>query len=141
MNKERVLQVALAIEKGIEFNSHPVAFDMGTWFTSSDSYPSACGTSACIAGHVALLGRGQVYPLGLTPTDWLSLDHPRTYGKEWLDLTENQAEYLFTSDRALDAKPSAEIAVQVLRHLAETGEVRWDKFLPDEDESTWEPAE
>lgn len=65
MNTELLLKVKAAIL------AEPAKFDMEDWFAKSDESP--CGTTACIAGHAAVMHRGIQR---LSAYNWAWLDTP-----------------------------------------------------------------
>jgi len=141
MNRENILAVADAIEK----HSIPdLGFNMGWLISASDgrSYKAdrsgkGCGTVACIAGHAYALQHGVMR----LPAEQHHFDQQA----DWLGLSKSEARELFFAgsvceiQRAADGgwvDAKAELttitpsqAVSVLRHLAETGEVDWDRAL------------
>lgn len=83
--------------------------------------PYKCNTVACIAGHAALLEAAETR---LKP----SLDIEDT-ARNWLGLTEDQADDLFMPSHLPDGKHyedvTSKIAVRVCEHFRDTGEVNW----------------
>ena len=86
-----------------------------------------CGTPACVAGHaLALAGRWEEADGG---SEGFAL--PFGVAMDWLGLDDVAAERLFVSypwGRFDDA--TRQDAAATLRHLAETGEVRWKSATP-----------
>ena len=120
MNKENILRVANAIEKG-ELVKRGIGFNMALWCKHRvgwfsdipDMTGHDCGTVACIGATAGII-------FGLED------DEPRLLKK--LGLRSDQRDKLFLP--AIDeVGPWCDIttarAVAVLRHLAETGEVDW----------------
>lgn len=120
MDKERILHLADVIEKG----SDQLGFNMAfyEYLTSNpdlDMSGHKCGTVACIAGWAV----HTFPPDDRYATAW-------TAARDQLGLTTFQADQLF--EPSVDAayeKATPEIAAKVLRHLAETGEVEWERFV------------
>lgn len=127
MNRENILAVADAIEK----HSIPdLGFNMVDYLATSEQLKSweaedhsghNCGTTGCIAGWAVAVEEG-------------GLPEKRAGYKFF----EQAADFLGLSDRTsnhlfLDYPSSSLVkpkhAVSVLRHLAETGEVDWDRAL------------
>lgn len=120
MNRENILAVADAIEKqsipGLGFNMDALVDPSDG---SDDRFGKGCGTVACIAGWAYCLQAGRTGGDGPVHVGIL---HPASH---WLDLDWDLSLILFRSGG--DILPSQ--AVSVLRHLAETGEVDWDRAL------------
>ncbi len=129
MNRENILAVADAIEK----HSIPdLGFNMADFFGAgfNDRTGRRCGTTACIAGwaHALKNGEGAIASF-VIPSEIA----------DWLGINEQAAENLFyasnypMNERYIEADWFSNIApdtaVSVLRHLAETGEVDWDRAL------------
>jgi hypothetical protein len=125
MNVENILKVADAIEQ----HSIPdLGFNM-LWLKSevggdADRSGHNCGTVACVAGWtIALFGsRGDGFMeagqhLGLPRSKYRPLFYPGT------GLDEDEAD----THPAWGATPAQ--AASCLRHLAETGEVDWDRAI------------
>ena len=127
MNRENILAVADAIEN----QSIPdLGFNMGGFIVETgddwqDKSGRSCGTVACIAGTAHVLRTGD-RTIGHNVRDY-----DCTPDAEWLGLTEDEADGLFfavsASANLYEITPSQ--AVSVLRHLAETGEVDWERAL------------
>lgn len=129
MNRENILAVADAIEK----HSIPdLGFNMAAFYDTADEIGPdmsghRCGTTACIAGWAVAVRDGGLPPLGsvneaiidyvASAVSFLGLG-PDKYGDIPRDL-------MLITDPAIT--PSQ--AVSVLRHLAETGEVDWNRAL------------
>lgn len=112
MNKDNILKVADAIEQ----HSIPdLGFNMGWWNEhvggQNDMSGHDCDTCACIGGwtEAVLRSHDATESLGITPGDARSLFYPQV-------------------THAWVATPA--VAVAVLRHLAETGEVDWSVGAP-----------
>lgn len=121
MNRENILKVADAIE------SHSIpdlGFNMSLWIDrkpgpEDDRSGHNCGTTACIAGWaVAVMNGGVIPEVGVPIQD----DAEKYFGLNWTD-----GEDLFVN--WVGKSPTPAEAVIVLRHLAETGEVDWDRAL------------
>lgn len=126
MNRENILAVADAIEK----HSIPdLGFNMTMWldrhpFPGQDTSGHNCGTTACIAGWAAAVS------LGAADVEQVEKHLPfsvRQTAKQYLALSIDQANALFEGFSTGEEEPSQ--AVSVLRHLAETGEVDWNRAL------------
>ena len=110
MNKENILKLAEYMEtlRPEKYNQRYVEHPPGP----------RCGTPSCIAGHAAFLS-------GL----WGYTPFPIEEARYWLGLSSNTARPLFAPfpfvEGGLEYKPSPQDAAWTLRHLAETGEVRW----------------
>jgi len=125
MNRENILAVADAIEK----HSIPdLGFNMGNYVTTAgssvtDNSGYGCGTVACIAGWCKAVRDGKApQPVWVDDFNWEKQ-------ASWLGLSVGEGERLFIyyPGHGNDIQPSQ--AVSVLRHLAETGEVDWDRAL------------
>jgi hypothetical protein len=118
MNKANVLRVADAIERAelapeFGFNMNYVEAARGM-FGARDMTGKECGSIGCIAGWCVRLDGGSSYR------------HAFAHAQEWLDLDDGRADALFEPDVLENWQDiTAEHAVRVLRHLAETGEVSW----------------
>lgn len=149
MKKDRILALADRLEK----LDLPGAFSMGSWFEEIDDGErstdapvfakdeNVCGTSCCIAGWATVyfdpyttrrMARGLKLEEIKEPKGY-SLDAEKR-GRLALGLTEEQAEALFYGDpfEPDDSRLTNTVAAQVLRHLAETGEVDWARFADPE---------
>ena len=119
MNKNNVLKLAKVVEKSTTYDQR--------------LYAHVCGTPACIAGHAALLAEpdGQlVAPTERCGAHFKFSDGEIGYISEtaqtWLGLEEWPAAELFDPHPlGEDEDATSAQAGQVLRHLAETGEVDW----------------
>lgn len=125
MNAQRLLELADDLEKmehyahsesSFDFYDEPANDIMMFNLTSLVDFRD-CGTVACIAGHAVLKWRpGWHYGPIMGPA------------AEILELDEWTAKHLFTPNNtpngyeAIDSQQAA----RTLRHLAATGEVRWD---------------
>lgn len=123
MNKERIEQLAQAIETGgiAELGFNMEFFLGGKEFDASGRN---CGTVACIAGWACTLGK---------------LDGEFLDAAKWLDIPYNKVgkELFFPGDvSGIKVYDWEEItpahAAAVLRRLAETGAVDWTAVLPEE---------
>ena len=112
MNVERILQLADIIE----VQPHaPAEADAGF---NMARYTHPCGTPACIAGW-ALAMKGEPIPGSQIKVFFDAM--------EWMGLTIEAADDLFvpgTLDTRENYTPSQ--AAKTLRHLAHTGEVKWE---------------
>lgn len=138
MNKERILQLADAIEREGALPEPDLGFNMNYFMSEiikadadewgpirGDFAYRPCGTVGCIAGHTAHLA-------GITGGFWAAA--------EWLGLSyvgSDGAELFFPGGvsgirvfRWSDITPAH--AAAVLRRLAETGKVEWAAVLPPE---------
>lgn len=118
MNKDRLLQVKQAIL------DNPDHFDMSFWF-NSDSIRGLgkCGTVGCIAGWTCHLFANECKGFNL---DYVLSDKSNTssIAAELLDLTEEEAEYLFHEanwSKRLWDKATPEEAAKVIDDLIENG--------------------
>jgi hypothetical protein len=127
MNPERVLAVAAAIKAAPahKFNMKQYFLDLATGANICDSLHRVkieeCSTAACVAGWTNI-ARG-------ANGNWSG---PSTEAL-WLDLNIRQQNALFNppgwADETVTKKRFTKSrAVAVLKHLAETGVVRWDRF-------------
>lgn len=106
MRVDRLNQLADALENGLP----DTEFDMADWIEHRD-----CGTTACIAGHAALLADPDVR--------WPEVEGT---AEAWLGVDRVQSMELFTP-LPVDpwSKITASMAARVVRHLAKTGKVDW----------------
>lgn len=124
MNKERILEVADAIEQASIPN---LGFNMAWWFLEAGtdydmSKKHQCGTVACIAGWTyAVKHRGDPELLNLMK---INKDAICGEAQAYLDVSEKDAGHLFVESCNND--PDDKYAVRVLRHFAETGNVEWN---------------
>lgn len=141
MNKEAILQLADLIEaSGKAGDKAKIRYNQGNFGTpeqireAKTQHPEKeknwCGTACCIAGFWAARSGNKA--------EWLSYFEADPYFdlsrvvKE-LDLTVKQAVALFDGrEKAIRggwgaATPTWQEAVKVLRHLAETGKVKWPR--------------
>lgn len=134
MNKERILAVAAAIEN---YSIPGFGFDMRDFISSTafeaafmgddsreidqDPFGHECKTTACIAGYTLLLfaperaGRGEA--VSDIAANLLGIEHDI--------VAQNRLFYMIDAQRGWD-DATPELAAQVLRNLAATGEVDWD---------------
>jgi len=126
MNKERILQLADAIEnQSIWLSTEKVNFNIYEWFIEDE-----CGTFACIAGSAVILFNPEKAKI------WKNDKCFHSWSKEaqnLLGLGSTTKDYLFTpyliphySVGDIDKN----VVAKVLRNLAKTGKVEWEKFLP-----------
>lgn len=119
-NVKNVTLLADALEQGkIKEGRRKVGFNMNLWHgvEANDFRGKACGTVACIGGSANLLfgtlfsNRAAAESLGLSGSEASALFLPVVIGDmEW------------------DLIPLA-AAVEVLRHLAKTGEIDWPRAI------------
>ncbi len=126
----RLMALADAIERA-ELVKQGVGFNMGRWFAVTTAIPNkirtahACGTVACLAGWTAVLEDGQ---------EGMHEDKVYRRAINILGITDGTAKELFVPE--INGGPahlsiSAEHAVAVVRNLARTGKVEWNKFDSD----------
>ena len=140
INRKRILKLAEKIEANIFLASKSnlkaynpkLGCGVDNYFNMG-FYQFDCGSPACLAGH--------------TVNEWGITYHPNNISdlcamdvfdlaKDFLGLNEYIAECLFSpfTSKQLEKADADAItprwAAKVLRHLAETGEVRWEKFMP-----------
>jgi len=136
-NKERILQLADILEKGMhKFNGITAAYMQGEWLMEIDSRwirkegidefrkdikdPFACNTAACMAGFACLLFDYENASKDLyVGTPGYSIPAKAI---ELLDITDREAELLFYGAGNGVTGPEA---AKVLRHFAETGKIDW----------------
>lgn len=117
MNTENILRLADEIEqRGL----NNLGFNMKHFYSAGDS---ECGTTACIAGWAVLL-EGRTHPMNLSTFGCINT------AARWLGLDPELAKNLFCPGYTRDEdhcgwNATPKQAAQVLRHLAETGEVNW----------------
>jgi hypothetical protein len=119
MNVENILRVADAIEQ----HSIPdLGFNMGVWTDEGleDLSGHKCGTVACIGGWANAVEAGSKM------LEWDSPLLGSQQAKAFLGLGGWESDELFFGC-VYGVSPSQ--AVSVLRHLAKTGEVDWDRAL------------
>ena len=122
MNTENILKLAETIEKSETYDQ--------------TRFAHICGTPACIAGHAALLAEPDGQMVAATercgPHFKFSdgnIGYISQIAQTWLGLGDWSADELFQGwPFGEDKEVTAAQAAQVLRHLAETGEVDWDIF-------------
>ena len=130
MNKERVLETADLIEAGsaeLGFNMACLIDKNGGPWGSDVTGRTDCGTVACIAGWICYNKFG-------SDASGNILDRAANY----LNIDSYQAEKLFTPHHLMTSSwdnITPDIAVACLRDFAETGEVNWEKFVPEEEET------
>jgi hypothetical protein len=127
MNRENILAVADAIEKhsipDLGFNMRPLLSDFNAGDDMKNHFGTDCSTIACVAGWSFLLSGGDAKERDTETiwdgaTDWLGLPRPQSVR------LFAPGEYLGHFRALTDTQ-----AVSVLRHLAETGEVDWNRAL------------
>jgi hypothetical protein len=128
MNKTKILAVADAIE------SHSIpdlGFNMATYCTQNDRPDHDrsghnCGTTACIGGWAIATEKSKDALLEMT------------YGPAIFDLARKILELDTELGKKLmiyyTGSPTSVQAANCLRHLAETGEVDWDRFAPNDED-------
>lgn len=79
MNKQRLLDLADTIERGVE----GLVFDMNAF-----EDPRTCGTAACVGGWAMFLALGMEFPKDRDV-------YAESVAQEWLDLTNDEVENLF----------------------------------------------
>lgn len=126
MNKENVLKLAAHLRT----EEAAAKFDLDYWI-ARPSQPGSikgvaigsaigrCGTVACIAGHATILAQPSMV-----------VDDSYTGGagriaRDWLGLSASEADDLFEPSKVSYGLVTADIAADVLTHLAETGEIEW----------------
>lgn len=121
MFKKRLLKLADIIDgttKPLKDEGKPVRFDMSRYISHTE-----CGTACCIAGTAALLAD----PNGVT--EWTAND----IAKKWLGLDAYDASVLFLpysyNGSADWSRITSRRGAAVLRHFAETGEIKWNMKL------------
>lgn len=123
MNIPNILALANYLDRTVSADS----FDMANWRlphdhlprspkTNAEAFEGSCGTVACIAGHAMVLFEPDA---PLCPEGQIS-----DRAQDYLGLTDDQAGELFIPRLETHITTKAR-AVQVLRTLAETGEVTW----------------
>lgn len=95
-------------------------FDIAFWYSRNGRMVFnyiECKTAACIAGWAAVLAGEEA----AMPPRWAAMD--------WLGLSMRKSKGLFMPSGLDEPKnfPRAR-AIDVLKHLRETGEVDWDRF-------------
>lgn len=129
MFKKRLLKLADIIEnnKPVVWKDRPVKFSMGDWATPKD-----CGTAACIAGHAAILSGSE---FNAHTWQWTQRSNSTlNVAKDWLGMDMQHALELFlpteySNYRGLLENVTRRRAATVLRHFAETGEIKWNMKL------------
>lgn len=138
MNKRRLAAIANWLEAGAPHKQGVTGFDMAVGVAHD-----GCNTTCCIAGAADSFF-GVRTGITLTKAEYAITGEPEgVYGilhehaRELLGLTEEQADYLFTpcnqyAYHGATAGTSRYIsparAARTIRHLIETGDVRWDLF-------------
>jgi hypothetical protein len=135
MNKQRILELADLIEAG----NSKLGFNMRDWIsdTSTDEALDLsghdCGTTACIGGWaIARWGKsGRCKGTSVPRAQKIArYESPFDVAKVLLDLDQDTASDLMAPDYRLRGHGrlgdlTQARAVATLRHLAETGEVKW----------------
>ena len=146
MNKEKILALADYMEA-----LDPKRYNQGNWLAfrkKSDRKRKhgdsvlmdtidPCRTNCCIAGHCTLMdgytlkaetsifSEPKTWQPYFSDEDGATID-PEEQATKTLDLDDNTARDLFSCTAfRFGWLPSLDVAVAVLRELAETGEVRW----------------
>lgn len=131
MNKERILQLAAAIEREGARDEPELGFNMQYLLVETDDYlykdfaERPCGTVGCIAGHVShLAGIDGDFSAA---AEWLGLSYSNGEGEELFFPGAVSGINVFHWDAITPTHAAA-----VLRRLAETGKVEWAAALPPE---------
>lgn len=120
MFKKRLLKLADVIEgtsKRPLVDGKPIRFNMDQYVKKTE-----CGTAACIAGTAAFMADPH------NAVEWTASEIARG----WLGLDREQATLLFLPHDYKGPSWSSitpRRAVAVLRHFAETGEIKWNMKL------------
>lgn len=137
--KERLLALADAIERQ-ELVKKGIGFNMRRWYggradenrlrPKQGMEQHSCGTVAYIAGWTAIL---EGHP---TDSPNASFSDTAIYNnaKKILNLSEEEGRRLFVPGEHYDVlhdAVTAELAVAVIRHFAETGSIAWNDFDSD----------
>lgn len=128
-NVENVRRVADAIE-GHAFKA--LGFNMRNWTGgNSDRSGHNCGTVACIAGWAAAVSTGKAPSRG---DHTVSAKAEAFLGLEWVDADRLFIPNVLVDDEDDDAgatwdRISPDAAVEVLRHLADEGEIDWPRAI------------
>lgn len=105
MDAERLLKLAALLEKDAK-TPKGIKFDMGTWGDiRNPKKPLSCGTTACAMGLAALSGAfakdGLGYTVNVTGEMEITMNgegYAESSAAELFTITENEAEYLFTTN-------------------------------------------
>lgn len=127
MNKERILQLADAIEREGARAEPDLGFNMNyLWASYSNDFAKRpCGTVGCIAGHALhLAGINGDFT---TAAEWLGLSYIENEERELFFPGDVSGINIFRWDEITPAHAAA-----VLRRLVETGKVEWAAVLPPE---------
>ncbi len=121
MNVENILKVADAIEQhsipDLGFNMYDYAINLASYGEGiADNSGHNCGTTACIAGWAVAVRDN---------TSEIERSDFFDEARDYLELTERQAHSLFLGNMSPKTTPAQ--AVKVMRNLAETGVIDWDK--------------
>jgi hypothetical protein len=127
MRKEVILAVADAIEK----HELEVGFNMGVFVAEADEISGGdmsghgCGTVECLAGWTVLLfdQQGKRRNMALKGAQVMHSSDILISSAEAMGITSHEADQLFLPSLGSDV--SSRTAANVLRRLAETGEVDW----------------
>lgn len=127
MNKERILQLADAIEREGARAEPDLGFNMNyLWASYSNDFAKRpCGTVGCIAGHALhLAGINGDFTAA---AEWLGLSYIGGEGGELFFPGDVSGINISRWDEITPAHAAA-----VLRRLVETGKVEWAAVLPPE---------
>lgn len=127
MNIERIQGVMEFIEFGEEDDHNGHSFDMHCWSSKTDILGwdfDECGTTLCIGGTAIHLYATDDQKRQLQHQEADLFRAPSTVARELLDLDPQQAQNLFYWTGGGE-EPTAEVAVNTLQNLIDTGEVRW----------------
>lgn len=131
MNKERILQLADAIEREGALSEPKLGFNMLYLLDGADDYlikdfaKRLCGTVGCIAGHALhLAGINGDFTAA---AEWLGLSYIGGEGEELFFPGDVSGINISRWDEITPAHAAA-----VLRRLVETGKVEWAAVLPPE---------
>ena len=138
MNKRRLAAIARWLEAGAPHKQGVTGFGM-----SYGVRHDGCNTTCCIAGAADSFF-GERIGIATVKADHACTGLPEemygilhAHARDLLDLTEEQAECLFTPCNSYayhDASAGTTLyigparAARIIRHLIKTGDVRWDLF-------------
>lgn len=133
MNKENFTKLIKCLKEAAGAKTRP-KFDMSDWVIGFSTFERSagnidtkiepkegfCGTSACIAGHAAILS-------GVTNKALLDDQYDvRGEAKEWLGIGDVDAEKIFDPNLVIDlSKLTVEESIVMLENYKETGKVVW----------------
>lgn len=128
MNKERILQLADAIEREGARAEPDLGFNMNyLWASYSNDFAKRpCGAVGCIAGHALHLA-GINGDFTSVAAEWLGLSYIGGEGEELFFPGDVSGINISRRDEITPAHAAA-----VLRRLVETGKVEWAAVLPPE---------